>query len=106
MRRMMSLLMVLISLAVAAGCSSSETTVDDSVVGVISEVSGDITSVTGFVVLSDDATSHQFTPTPGLVFMGGPLTHLRDHIISGERVVVSFERGDDGALIAVAIDHE
>jgi hypothetical protein len=93
--------MVLVSLV---GCSASGTPDDNTLSGVISEVSGDLTTVTGFVVLAEDGSSHRFIPKEGLLFEGGSLTHLREHVVTGQRVVVTFESGPDGALVAVAVE--
>lgn len=95
---------VVIVVVLAAGCSTSDTTSDDMLSGVISEVSGDLTTVTGFVVLAEDGSSHRFRPADGLLFEGGPLTHLREHVVTGQAVVVTFERGPNGELIAIRVE--
>lgn len=90
---------------VSVGCSSSTTVNPNQVEGVVSEVTGDLTAIQSFVILDDNGKSHLFTPEQGLLFYGGPLSHLRDHIISGQRVVVTFEEGAYGAMTAVLIEH-
>lgn len=95
---------VAVAVALLSGCSGSGVPQGSSVTGVITEVSGDITVVTAFVVLDGDGSSHRFSPAPGLLFDGGPLTHLREHVVTGHPVVVTFERGTDGELIAVAVE--
>jgi len=87
-----------------SGCSTADTASDTMVSGVISEVRGDLTTVTGFVVLAEDGSSHRFTPMDGLLFEGGPLTHLREHVVTGQRVVVTFELGASGELVAVRVE--
>jgi hypothetical protein len=87
-----------------SACSTSGTGGGNTLTGVISEVSGDLTNVSGFVVLAEDGSSHRFTPTEGLLFEGGPLTHLREHVVTGQRVVVTFERGVAGELIATSVE--
>ena len=103
-------LLVIAVLAVAAiavaGCSSATTTSDNTLTGVISEVTGDLTSVSAFVVLDEDGSSHKFVPVEGLLFEGGPLSHLREHIVTGDPVVVTFESGAGGELIAVHVVDE
>jgi len=100
------ILVVLVAAAVLAltGCSGSDPVSDDTITGVVSEVNGDLTTVSGFVVLAADGTSHRFTPADGLLFEGGPLPHLREHVITGQAVVVTFEQGSDGGLIAVHVE--
>jgi hypothetical protein len=89
---------------VLAGCSGSDPLSGDTITGVVSEVNGDLTTVTGFVVLAPDGSSHRFTPADGLLFEGGPLSHLREHVITGQVIVVTFEQGPDGGLIAVHVE--
>ena len=106
MKRWLAVAVVTGAIAVTSiGCSSSTSTDPNQVVGVVSEVTGDLTEIQSFVILDDDGKSHLFTPAEGLLFYGGPLSHLRDHIITGERVVVTFEEGAYGAMTAVAIEH-
>lgn len=78
---------------------------DDVVEGIVSEVTGDLSNVASFVVLDDQGNSHLFTPEPGLLFYGGPLTHLRDHIVTGQKVKVTFEDSVYGEMTAVLIEH-
>jgi hypothetical protein len=107
-RKIPHIVAVLVALAVGLAVSSCSTAGvgNDALSGVITEVNGDLTSVAGFVVLAEDGSSHRFTPVNGLRFEGGPLTHLRDHVVSGQPVVVTFERGPDGELIAVHVEDE
>ena len=87
-----------------SGCSTADSVSDNMLSGIISEVSGDLTTVTGFVVLGEDGSSHRFTPSDGLLFEGRPLTHLREHVVTGQPVVVTFELGASGELIAVHVE--
>lgn len=95
---------IVLIMFLVAGCSSSGQDPDNTVSGVVTEVNGDLSSVTGFVVLTDDGASHKFEPQTGLLFSGGPLSHLREHVVTGQRVVVSFTQGDGGELIAVQVE--
>jgi hypothetical protein len=61
--------------------------------------------VESFVVLDDEGNSHLLTPEDGLMFYGGPLSHLREHIVTGERVRVTFKEGAYGAMTATLIVH-
>lgn len=87
-----------------SACSDPETA-DGPVEGIITQVSGELGSVETFIVLDDTGKSHQFTPEPGLLFYGGPLDHLRDHIVTGQRVVVTFESSAYSSNTAVLIVH-
>ena len=86
------------------GCSGSDPASGDTITGVVTEVNGDLTTVTGFVVLASDGSSHRFTPADGLLFEGGPLPHLREHVITGHLVIVTFEQGPGGGLLAVHVE--
>ncbi len=92
--------------AVATGCASAHELADNQVSGVVTEVTGDLTGVVSFVVLDNDGNSHLFRPAPGLLFYGGPLIHLRDHVTTGQRVTVTFETAAYGEMTAVLIEHE
>ncbi|MCB1246337.1 MAG: hypothetical protein KDB69_03640 [Acidimicrobiia bacterium] len=92
-------------LASACGGSSSTDPDEPVVQGIVTEVTGGIDSVSSFVVMDDNGDLHEFTPEPGLLFYGGPLSHLRDHIVTGERVKVTYEEGPGGNRIAVLVEH-
>jgi hypothetical protein len=104
MKRHVLVVVVAAALLALAGCSGSDPASGDTLTGIVSEVNGDITTLTGFVVLAPDGSSHRFTPADGLLFEGGPLSHLREHIITGQLVIVTFEQGSDGGLIAVHVE--
>jgi hypothetical protein len=107
MKPTLSRLLVAVTIAAVivsvSGCATADSSSDNTLSGVISEVNGDLTTVTGFVVLDEDGSSHRFTPVDGLLFEGGPLTHLREHVVTGQRVVVTFEVGAEGELIAIRV---
>jgi len=97
-----AVVVVLITAVGAAGCSSGPGS-DAVVSGVVTQVTGDLGAVETFVVTDETGESHQFTPAEGLTFHGGPLDHLREHIISGEPVEVTYQEADDGSLVAVEV---
>ena len=75
----------------------------ESVEGIVLELEGDLTAVTSFVILDAAGERYSFIPAEGLTFHGGPLSHLRDHITSGDAVFVVYETAADGSLIAVEV---
>lgn len=89
-----------------AACGNADDESEHTVSGIVTEVTGDLTVVESFVVLDDDGDSHLFRPAPGLLFYGGPLIHLRDHVITAQRVTVTFEESPSGEMTAVLIEHE
>lgn len=99
MQSVLILLVIATTSAFASGCSDSADT-DGEIVGVVAEVTGDLSGVESFVVLDTDGGSHKFIPRSGLIVMGAPPSHLRDHVISGIRVKVIYREGPDGELIA------
>ncbi len=103
-KRHVLVVLVVAVVLVLSGCSGSDPVRGDTITGVVSEVNGDLTTVTGFVVLAPDGSSHRFTPADGLLFEGGPLPHLREHVITGQAVIVTFEQGPAGELIAVHVE--
>ena len=104
--RRASLLLGVVAAAVALTACTSDTSEDsDAVEGIVTEVTGDLTAVESLVIMDSDGKSHFFKPSPGLLFYGGPLSHLRDHVVTGQRVVVTFEAGLYGERVAVLIEH-
>ena len=102
--RVIVTLMAVLS-TLAAGCASDASSVDNTVEGIVTEVTGDLSTVESFVIMDSEGKSHFFKPEPGLLFYGGPLPHLRDHVVSGQRVVVTYEVGAYGERTAVLITH-
>lgn len=91
---------LLVLLVVAAGCSSEPTG---------DEIEGRVTSATGFtllevfVITDDSGRSTQLTPSPDF---GYSLSEMRDLVISGERVFVSYEVATGGERIALSLEEE
>ena len=68
--------------------------------GVVTEVEGTLTDVESFTVLSDGEET-LFFPIEGQEYEF-PLDHLRDHLRSGEPVIVDWElRGDQRYVLAI-----
>jgi hypothetical protein len=96
---------VIAALLIVSACASDDSAEPNTVEGIVTEVTGDLTAVESLVIMDSEGKSHFFKPTPGLLFYGGPLSHLRDHVVTGQRVVVTFEAGAYGEQIAVLIEH-
>jgi hypothetical protein len=82
-----------------SGCAAAEES-SGEVTGVVTEVTGDLTSAESFVVIDVSGDSFKFVPGEGMTVAGGPVSHLRDHVVSGEPVKVLFHAGSKGELIA------
>ena len=103
MRRLHSGVALVIGLSIfVLGCSAGPDA-GNTIEGVVVEVAGDISTVETFVILDTEGRNHQFTPEVGLLYHGGPLSHLREHIITGVPVIVTFTTGAEGELIAVDV---
>jgi hypothetical protein len=101
---------LLLGVAIAVGlllsaCSDSPGE-EGEVVGIVTEVTGDLTGVESFVVLDADGDSFKFKPRDGLLVMGQQPPHLRDHVISGEPVTVTYHQDASGELIADEVTGE
>jgi hypothetical protein len=96
---------IMVVALVVSACASDGSEDSNTVEGIVSEVTGDLASVESLVILDSNGKSHLFKPEPGLLFYGGPLSHLRDHVVTGQRVVVTFEVGAYGERIAILIEH-
>ena len=75
----------------------------ERVTGVVVEVDGDLSTVRTFVLIADGVRL-TFRPGDGVSRFndGAPLSHLAEHLRSGERVSIVYETDPDG-LVAVEI---
>ena len=87
-------------LLLLGACSTSEA---NTVEGILIDVQGDLTEIESFTLIDLDGASHTFVPAEGLTFHGGPLSHIRDHLVNGEPLLVTFEEQADGTLVAVEV---
>ena len=104
-RSTLVLLVVILLSLFAAACSGSTAT-EGEVFGIVSEVTGDLSGVETFVVLDAEGNSHKFIPSPGLEVMGRPPSHLRDHVVSGEPITVTYHQNSEGELVADEVTGE
>lgn len=103
---MRSTLLILVALSLAAlgsACSGSWNG-DGEVAGVVTEVTGDLSGIESFVVLDAEGESFKFQPRIGLLVMGAPPSHLRDHVVSGEPVRVTYHENSAGELVADEVE--
>ena len=99
LRRTLTALLIVVG---AAACSSAS---DGSVEGLVIDLDGDLSSVASFTLRLADGTDRVFEAVPGILFHDrAPLSHLRDHLVSGEPVRVRFRTLDDGTLVAFEVD--
>lgn len=106
MPRSTLILLVVCALSVIASACSGSTSTEGEVLGIVTEVTGDLSGVESFVVLDAEGNSHKFIPSPGLEVMGQAPSHLRDHVVSGEPVTVAYHENSEGELVADGVTGE
>lgn len=91
-------LAAIILVAVSVACSSPSS---GTMQGIVVDVQGDLTAVTGFTVLVEgDRVEFEPSPDGDYAF---PLGHLREHLRTGEPVLVGWEIVGD-ARVATFLD--
>ena len=93
-------MLVLVTAAALGSACSGAPDREGEVVGIVTEVTGDLNGVESFVVLALDGGSFKFKPRAGLIVVGAPPSELRDRVISGEAVKVTYHQEPAGDLIA------
>ena len=89
-------------LLLGGACSTSDEA--ETLSGVVIGVEGTIQSIESFTVRLTDGTDATFRPVAGLLFdHTAPLSHIRDHLATGDPVKVEYETLPDGILSAVAV---
>ncbi|MDH4116090.1 MAG: hypothetical protein OEX04_01575 [Acidimicrobiia bacterium] len=83
---------------VLSGCGSGD---QGTTEGLVVDVVGDLSAVESFSVLDENGT-HIYIPSADGDF-AFPLPHLREHMISGEAVIV-FWQDREGVRYAVKVD--
>ena len=78
--------------------------VEVTVTGVVIAVEGGLGGIDSFVVRLEDGSDLTLVPVEGLLFDGvGPISHVRDHMISGNPVEVTYETSAVESATAIAI---
>ncbi len=90
------------SAGVATTTRVSAAGVTTTVVGVVIDVEGSLAGIEWFVLRLQDGSDLALVPQPGLLFDGvGPLSHLRDHLVSGSPIRATYTTVPDGLPLAV-----
>lgn len=71
--------------------------------GVVIAVEGGLQVIDSFTILIGSGEQMTFDPAPGLLFGGGPLSHLRDHLADGAPVYVIYTVEPDGTNVAIEV---
>lgn len=92
-------LAAIILAAVSVACSSPTS---GTMQGIVVDVQGDLTTVTGFTVLVEgDRVEFEPSADGDYAF---PLAHLREHLRTGEPVLVGWEIVDGGRVATFLAD--
>lgn len=95
-------LLVVLAAVVVASCAPRA---ENELVGIVVEVDGDLTETRSFTVVDADGTRWVLVPVDGLLFEdGAPLSHLTEHVRTGQSVRVRYETDEAGQIRAVIID--
>ena len=78
--------------------------VEASVTGVVIDVVGGLTGIDSFKLRLPDGTDLELMPGDDLLFDDvAPISHLRDHLVSGAPVTATYLEAGEGLPIVVAI---
>ena len=78
--------------------------VEETVTGVVIAVEGNLAGIDSFVIRLPDGSDLTLVPIEGLLFDGvAPLSHVRDHLVSGNPVSVKYLTSSEGQPIATAV---
>ncbi len=72
--------------------------------GIVIDMAGDLAATTGVTILDGDGVQIIFVPSADATFHGGPVSHIRDHLLSGLPVVVEYRVLGDGTFEAISFD--
>ncbi len=89
-----------------AGCGDSgDAPVEATVIGVVIAVDGTLAGIDSFVLRLEDGSDLTLVPVEGLLFDGAaPLTHVRDHLVSGSPVEATYTTTPQGPPVVKAIE--
>jgi len=88
----------------SAPVSTTVTSVEVTVVGVVVSVDGTLAGTNSFTVRLEDGSDLTLVPVDGLLFDGvSPLSHVRDHLISGSPVQITYRTSAEGPVTAIEI---
>jgi hypothetical protein len=72
---------------------------------VVIDVVGGLAGIDSFTLRLPDGTDLELTPAEDLLFGdAGPISHIRDHLVSGAPVTATYRASSPGLPIVVAVD--
>lgn len=90
-------------LALCTACGTGADSGMERIEGTVIEVEGGLAGVDWFVLRTPDG-DRRFEPPPDVLFDGGPMSHLSDHLRSGEPVAVVYELVDGEPVVLEVLD--
>ena len=99
--------MLLTALGLAIGACGGDPGDDEQIVVEVAVISvdGTLTEITGFTLRLSDGTDLIFVPAEGVLFHGNaPISHIRDHLGSGQPLRVGYVVLENGILSAVLVE--
>lgn len=78
--------------------------IEVTVTGVVVSVDGTLSATNSFTIRLEDGSDFTLVPIDGLLFDGvSPLSHVRDHLVSGSPVLVTYTNSIEGPFLAIEI---
>jgi hypothetical protein len=78
--------------------------IEVTVTGVVVSVDGTLSATNSFTIRLEDGSDLTLVPIDGLLFGGvSPLSHVRDHLVSGSPVLVTYTSSFEGSFLAIEI---
>ena len=78
--------------------------IEMTVTGVVISVDGTLRATNSFTIRLEDGSDLKLVPIDGLLFDGvSPLSHVRDHLVSGSPVLVTYTNTIEGPFLAIEI---
>jgi hypothetical protein len=78
--------------------------VEVTITGVVIAVEGTLAGTDSFTIRLEDGSDVVLVPVDGLLFDGAsPLSHVRDHLVSGSPVRVTYQTSAAGPATAIEI---
>ena len=95
------MLVLALLIGLPAACGGDE----ERVRGIVVDVQGDLSGVASFTIVTREGERVAFVPAPDLTRFdhGAPLTHLAEHLQTGDPVQVTYVE-EDGVVQAVMVE--
>lgn len=87
-----------------ATTTATSAPVEVTVIGVVISVDGTLGATNSFTIRLEDGSDLTLVPADGLLFDGvSPVSHVRDHLVSGSPVRITYTTPAEGPFLAIEI---